>query len=83
MEEFLKDDGFYYDEDNDEWIRPFIGGEFRMFRKLHHYYIWSLSFVDIDDNQYFLIETSDIDEMLSTIKIFKRDKLVDNLLNLF
>ena len=82
MEEILKYEGFYYDEDNDEWIKPFNGGYIVMYRRLLSWDIWSLSFIDKDDNQKYLIETSDTDEMMSELKMYRRDTIIDTLLNL-
>ncbi len=51
---------FYYDENNDEWIKSSYGGEFILYRTFSSYNTWSLSFVDIEEDQHFLIESDNL-----------------------
>jgi hypothetical protein len=81
MNDFPKDWGFMYDEDTDEWFRKTNMGLLILYRKLTSYFTWSLSFVDEDDYQHFLIESDNESEIISQFKIVIRDSKIDELLS--
>lgn len=81
MDDFPKNFGFMYDEDQDEWVRNTKNGSIILFRKLTSYFTWSLSFVNRDDYQHFIIDSDNESEIISKIRIIIRDSKIDELLN--
>jgi hypothetical protein len=74
------DHGFYYDEDYQEWIKLCGGGQLILYTKLTSWNTWSLSYVDNEDNQKFLVETDDTEILLQNIKQYQRDYKIDEIL---
>ena len=74
------DHGFYYDEDSQEWIKLCGSGELILYTKLTSYNTWSLSYVDNEDNQKFLVETDDTEILLQNMKQYQIDYKIDEIL---
>jgi hypothetical protein len=81
MDDFPKDWGFMYDGDQDEWIRKVNSGLLILYKKLTSYSTWSLSYVDNEDYQHYILESDDKVEIINQFKIFIRDSKIDEILS--
>ena len=71
--------GFKYNGEFDEFSVPFGDGMLIIWEK-ESFSLWELSYVDKEDNQFF-IKKGTYEEIFESLKIFIRDKKIDDLLD--
>lgn len=76
---FPKDCGFIYDENEDEWIIKINKSYLVLYRNLSSVN-WSLSLIDEDDYQHFILETYNEVEIVNETKRLIRDFKIESLL---
>jgi hypothetical protein len=79
MKENLKNLGFEYNSELDEWFKPTFGGNIIIWEKLNSSN-WAISYEDFDDFLYPVFEGKEY-QIIDVLTSFERDKKLEELLN--
>lgn len=73
--------GFLYNEDTDEFYKPHLKGSIILWTiSIEYRQIWTISYVDEEDNQYFLGK-GNVEYIEQKLVMFKRDSKLDEILS--